>query len=106
MKVLIADHDPVSRRLFGLLFGKWGHDVTTARDYRGALHMLQPSEAPSLLISDTMIPDADGLKLCHKIRGTERCENIYFVYYYSKGSKEGNDQMLQGPCRCVCGQAS
>lgn len=105
MKVLIADHDPISRRLFEVLFGKWGHDVITARDHRRALQMLQPSEAPSLVISDTMIPDTDGLKLCHKIRGTERCENIYFVYSYSKGRQEGNDEMLQSPCRCLCGQA-
>jgi CheY-like chemotaxis protein len=105
MKVLIADHDPVSRRLLGLLFGKWGHDVTAAGDCRRALQMLQPTEAPSLVISDTMIPEADGLKLCHEIRGTERCENIYFVYSYSKGCKERNDRRLQGSHKCLPGQA-
>jgi CheY-like chemotaxis protein len=105
MKILIADHDPVSRRISELVFDEWGHDVMTARDSRHALEILQPSGAPRLVISDTMIPDTDGLKLCGEISGKKRKEDIYFVYSYSKKRKEQNDQTVQSRHRCLCQQA-
>jgi len=105
MKILIADHDPVSRQILGLVFDEWGHDVMTVRDSRQALKILQPSEVPSLVISDTMIPDTDGLKLCHKIGGKNKNENIYFFYSYSKERKEQNDQTVQSRHGWLCAQA-
>jgi len=97
MKILIADHDPVSRRISELVFDEWGHDVMTVRDSKQALEILQPLEIPSLVISDTMMPDADGLKLCGEIRGKKRKEDNYFVYSYGKKTTEQDDQTAQGP---------
>jgi CheY-like chemotaxis protein len=87
MKVLIADHDQVSRQILGLVFDEWGHDVMTAPNSGQALNILRLSEAPSLVISDTIMPEADGLKLCGKIRGENRNEDPYFFYSYSKEKK-------------------
>jgi len=105
MKILIADHDPVSRRILELVFDEWGHDVMAACDHRRALQMLQLPVVPRLVISDTMMPDTDGLKLCRKLGGTERCEDTYFLYSYSKDRKEQNDQTVQSRHRCPCKQA-
>ena len=32
MRILIADDEPVSRRMLQALLGKWGYDVVTAED--------------------------------------------------------------------------
>lgn len=94
MKILIAEHDPVCRQISELVFDEWGHDVVTAPDSRQALEILQMSGAPNLVISDTMMPDTDGLKFCGKIPGTEQCEGNYFVYLNRKGRKAGDYPML------------
>jgi PleD family two-component response regulator len=52
-----------------------------------------------------MMPDADGLKLCHKIGEQKGNEDIYFLYSYSKERKEQNDQTVQSRHRCLCEQA-
>jgi len=83
MKILIADHDPVSRRISELIFDAWGHDVITAQDTARVLEILQASEAPSLVISDSVMPDWDGLKLFRTIGGVKRREDAYLLYCYS-----------------------
>lgn len=88
MKILIADDDPVSRRLLEAFLRKWRYDVVVTCDGREAWEAIQKPEAPNLVISDWMMPGMDGLELCHKIREMERPDYIYFIILTSKGSKE------------------
>ncbi len=93
MKVLIAEDDAASRRLLEASLHKWGYDVLTTRDGREALEVFQNPEAPSLVISDWMMPDMDGLGLCRKIREMERSGYVYFIILTAEGTK---DDVIKG----------
>lgn len=88
MKVLIAEDDPVSRRLLEAFLAKWGYDVVVTSDGKEAWDVLQRPEAPSLVISDWMMPNVDGLELCRKIREMERSSYTYFIILTAKERKE------------------
>lgn len=88
MKILIVEDEPVSRRLLEATLRRWNYDVVTTTDGREAWEVLQEPEAPSLVISDWMMPDMDGLELCHRIRESEKLGYTYLVMLTTKGRKE------------------
>lgn len=88
MKILIADDDSVSRRLLEAFLKKRGYDVIATSDGCEALEVLQSPESPSLVISDWMMPNMDGLELCRKIRAMENSDYIYLIILTGKGKKE------------------
>ena len=68
MKILIAEDDPVSRRILEATLVKWGYEVSVALDGTEAWEMLQRENAPSLAILDIMMPGIDGLEVCRRVR--------------------------------------
>ena len=88
MKILIAEDDPISRRILEANLLKWGYDVTAVSDGAQAWKRIQQPESPSLVISDWMMPRMDGLTLCRKIRNMEKSEYIYFIILTAKGEKK------------------
>ena len=88
MRILIAEDDPVTRRLLEASLRKWGYDVLATVNGSEAWEALQGPEAPSLVISDWMMPVMDGLELCRKIRKMEKPGYIYFIVLTSKGMKK------------------
>jgi two-component system cell cycle response regulator len=88
MKILIAEDDPVSRRVLEANLVEWGYDVMIASDGSEAWELLQKPDAPNLVISDWMMPHMDGLELCRRIRQMERSGYIYFIILTAKGRKE------------------
>ena len=88
MKILIAEDDPISRRILEANLLKWGYDVTAVSDGAQAWKRIQQPESPSLVISDWMMPRMDGLALCRKIRNMEKSEYIYFIILTAKGEKK------------------
>ncbi|MBW1642674.1 MAG: diguanylate cyclase [Deltaproteobacteria bacterium] len=88
MKILIAEDDPISRRLLEATLSGWGYDVLVTSDGSEAWEAIQQPEAPGLVISDWMMPHMDGLELCRKVRQMKRTGYIYFIILTSKGRKE------------------
>ncbi|MBL7175656.1 MAG: diguanylate cyclase [Desulfobacteraceae bacterium] len=88
MKVLIAEDDLVSSRLLETYLDKWGYDVLVTSDGNEAWEAIQGPEAPSLVISDWMMPNMDGLDLCRKIRQMKRSGYVYFIILTTKVKKE------------------
>ena len=88
MKILIAEDDPISRRLLEASLNEWGYDVLVTSDGSEAWELIEKHDAPSLVISDWMMPHMDGLELCRKIRQMERTGYIYFIILTAKGRKE------------------
>jgi len=68
VKILIAEDDPVSRRLLQATLVKWGYEVATCSDGDQAWHALQQEGAPRIAILDWMMPDLDGVEVCRKVR--------------------------------------
>ena len=68
MRILIAEDDPVSRRILEAKLVKWGYDVVIAREGNEAWQALQADDSPRLAILDWMMPDVDGVELCRRVR--------------------------------------
>ena len=78
-KVLIADDDPVFRRLLESLLTKWGYAVETANDGSEAWNVLLGADAPSLAIIDWMMPGVDGVELCRRIKAEFQFRSVYAI---------------------------
>lgn len=88
MNILIAEDEPVSRRLLEYALGRWGYDVIVTTDGKEAWEVLQLPNPPSLVISDWMMPGIDGLELCSRIRQSERPGYTYLIILTARGNKE------------------
>jgi two-component system, cell cycle response regulator len=87
MKILIAEDDPISRRILEANLLEWRYEVIAASDGVEAWEIIQQPESPNLIISDWMMPRKDGLELCREIRNMEKSEYIYFIILTAKGEK-------------------
>jgi len=95
MKILVAEDDPISRRVLQANLIKWGYDVTLAVNGKEALDIIQRPDPPSLLISDWMMPQMDGLMLCREVRRLDIKRYIYFILLTTKGEKRDIIQGLE-----------
>lgn len=88
MRILVAEDDPVTRRILEVMLRKWGHTVFTCADGDEAWQRLQEMDAPSLVILDWMMPCMDGVQVCQKLR--EKCaqQPAYIILLTAKGREE------------------
>lgn len=91
MRILVAEDDPVTRRILESTLGRLGWDVITAPDGSGAwgiLQTLKGKDAPDLVLLDWMMPGLDGIEICRKLRTTPGFELIYVILLTSRTGKE------------------
>jgi len=89
LRVLIAEDEPVSRRLLQGTLTRWGYDVLVARDGQEAWDLFCSDEdPPPLAILDWMMPNMDGPEVCQRIRKEGREEYTYIVLLTAKNRKE------------------
>jgi DNA-binding response OmpR family regulator len=86
MKTLIADDDDITRLLLSSALTKLGHDVHEAINGREAWEAWRSGDF-SLIISDWMMPDLDGLEFCRRIRAEQRSDYTYIVLLTSRSGK-------------------
>jgi two-component system, NtrC family, sensor kinase len=87
MKILIADDDPVSRRLLQNYLQKWGYEVTATRDGAEAWRLFEGDSFP-MVITDWMMPELDGSGLIRRIRESRRPGYVYAMLLTAKSQKE------------------
>jgi two-component system, NtrC family, sensor kinase len=87
VKVLIAEDDPVSRRLLQAHLERWGHEVTAAADGGEAWRRFQAGDYP-LVITDWMMPEMDGPELIRRIRACPRPGYVYVILLTALARKE------------------
>ncbi len=88
-KILIAEDDPVSRRLLESVLDKWGFSAVVTNNGSEAWRVLEGPESPSLSILDWMMPEVDGLELCRRIR-TNLATRPHFVILLTARGGHGN----------------
>jgi len=88
MKILIAEDDPVSRRILEETLLDWGYEVSVASDGAAAWDALQRADAPSLAILDIMMPELDGLTVCRSVRQLSAALPPYLILLTAMSSKE------------------
>jgi DNA-binding response OmpR family regulator len=86
MKTLIAEDDDVTRLLLCSALKKLGHDVQAVSNGRDAWEIWNTGEF-SLIISDWMMPDLDGLEFCRRVRAKQRAQYTYIVLLTSRSGK-------------------
>ncbi|MGH9352269.1 MAG: GGDEF domain-containing protein [Terriglobia bacterium] len=88
MRVLIAEDDPVSRRVLQAHLVKWGYDVVATRNGQEAWDALQADDCPKLAILDWMMPSMDGVEVVRHLRAKISSTYIYVLLLTAKGQKE------------------
>lgn len=90
--VLIAEDNPVSRRLLERSLKKAGHRVVAAENGREALDIFKDTFFP-MILTDWMMPDMDGIALCKAIRALDSPGYVFIVFLTSK---DGKDDIIAG----------
>lgn len=106
MKILVADDEPVSRRLMERTLQQAGYEVITADNGRSAAQILAGKDAPRLAILDWMMPELDGLGVCREVRNKHHDSYVYILLLtfresnedVVKGLEAGADDYLTKPC--------
>jgi diguanylate cyclase (GGDEF)-like protein len=90
--ILIAEDDPVSRRLLEKVLIKAGNTVVSVDNGQKALALLNEKFFP-IILTDWMMPEMDGLELCRAIR-----KNTYpgYVFIILLTAKDSKDDMIKG----------
>jgi CheY-like chemotaxis protein len=87
MKVLIAEDDPVSRRLLDATLKTFGFEVILAANGAQAWAVLQGEDPPSLAILDWMMPEMDGVEICRRVRQLPAATSPYLILLTAKSEK-------------------
>jgi len=96
VKILVAEDDPVSRRLLEVTLGKWGYEVVTCADGQAAWDALKAPDAPQLVILDWMMPRLDGLQVCKNVRNPAERPAEPYVYIILLTAKSQKTDMVTG----------
>jgi two-component system cell cycle response regulator len=88
MKILIADDEPVSRRILHGMLLKWGYHVVSVEDGDAAWKVLQAPDAPRMALLDWMMPGRNGVDVCRALRKQHSESYIYILLLTAKDEKE------------------
>jgi diguanylate cyclase (GGDEF)-like protein len=86
MRVLVADDDPITRRLLEASLTRWGYDVEVARNGTDAWNALARTDGPPLAVLDWVMPGLDGPELCRRLRA-QRDRYVYVLLVTAKTEK-------------------
>src|ERR1051326_6112904 len=93
MKILIAEDDPISRRILTTNLKKWGHDVVVTHNGKDAWQALHSQGAPSLAILDRVMPDVAGIEICRQLRREKTDTRVHVILLTSLNRRE---DLLEG----------
>ncbi len=88
MKVLLAEDNPVSRRMVKAMLADWGHEVVLAEGGDAAWAVMQGPDAPKLVILDRIMPGVDGVEVCRRIRASDQANETYIILLTSMNRRE------------------
>ena len=92
-RILIAEDDPVSRRMLQAFLVKWNYQVKAATEGIEALRMLEADDAPPLAILDWMMPGMEGPEICRRVRELTGRPYTYIILLTARSLK---DDLLRG----------
>jgi phosphoserine phosphatase RsbU/P len=78
MKVLIAEDDPISRRVLQALLAT-EYDVVVAENGDEAWEALQSKDAPRLALLDWVMPGLPGVEVCRRVRQAHHLAPVYLL---------------------------
>jgi len=94
MNLLIVDDIATNRKLLRVTLEAEGYHTLEAADGVEALQILA-RETVDAVISDILMPNMDGFRLCHEIRKSERLHALPFIIYTSTYTSPGDLKLAQ-----------
>jgi two-component system cell cycle response regulator len=94
--VLIADDEPVARRMLRAQLERAGHDVVAAEDGAQALAALTAPDAPRLAVLDWNMPHLDGVDVCRKLRSQPPGGMASYTYVLLLTSRQSQADLVAG----------
>jgi two-component system cell cycle response regulator len=85
--ILVAEDNPVSRKLLKKTLVRAGHEVTSAQNGRKALELFNERFFP-IVLTDWIMPEMEGLKLCRAIRKNASTGYVFIILLTAKNSKD------------------
>lgn len=103
--VLVAEDDPMFRKILQNWLQSWDYKVIVATDGTEAWNILQQERPPDLLILDWVMPGVDGMELCRRIRERQSASYQYILIVTAndarqdvvRGLEAGADDYLTKP---------
>ncbi|HTW49884.1 MAG TPA: diguanylate cyclase [Acidobacteriaceae bacterium] len=103
--ILIAEDDPMFRRILQRWLETWGFGVMVAEDGDRAWEILRQDQPPQLMILDWVMPGIDGLELCRRTRAARLGPYQYILLVTARdrtpdvvrGLEAGADDYLTKP---------
>jgi len=93
MKVLIAEDNPMWRKMLERLIFNWGYEPVVAENGRQAWKILQDPQAPRLAVLDWQMPELDGIDVCRRVKNNEE---MPFTYVMMLTSRDAEQDMVAG----------
>jgi diguanylate cyclase (GGDEF)-like protein len=93
MKILIADHDPDSRKSLETTIAQWGYEVLSAADGAAALKTLQQESAPEVALLDSDLQGMTGFEICRQARRANG-GSTYLLLMLRKGAQKAAEDAL------------
>jgi two-component system cell cycle response regulator len=87
-RVLVAEDDPVARRVVMNFLGKWGYDVLAVGDGAEAWRILETIDSPRLALLDWILPGLEGVEVCRKVREDPARPYVYILLLTAVSQKE------------------
>jgi DNA-binding response OmpR family regulator len=87
VRALIADDDRLGVMMLARALERLGLEVTVAHDGNDAWRMLEQDGGFAMAILDWMMPGADGLELCRRIRRTDLLARMHVVLLTARDAR-------------------
>src|ERR1041384_6115318 len=94
MKILIAEDNPTNLKLLRSQLEAEGHSVLDAADGVEALDVLARTGVEAI-ISDILMPQMDGYRLCYEVRKDERWRHLPFIFYTSTYTSPSDEKLAR-----------
>ena len=92
MNILIVDDNAINRKLLRVTLEAEGHTTLEAADGVEALQILNREKADAI-ISDILMPNMDGFRLCHELRHQDHLKHIALIHYTSTYTSTSDQQL-------------
>ena len=86
-RILIVEDDPVAKTILSSVLRKEGYSFDVASNGQEAIDKFSEDFFP-IIITDWLMPEMDGIELCHLIRSMKIDRYIYIILVTGQGSPE------------------
>ncbi len=102
MKILLVDDNDDVRTAVKAILEDEGYQIYDASNGARALEIAETS-MPDMIISDILMPEIDGFKLCHTIKGNKKLRKIPYIFYTANYTDPRDEQlaMAMGASRFI-----